>query len=121
MLTILHVSHDDESQRFIQEVLGQHYNFISVTDTPSAVHYCAMIQPDLILVDLDLPDDDGRELTLRLKMFMPQTPILNIATDQSDQSQVQTLVADSDDILLRPVTTGQLVEKLGGFYRNRPV
>ncbi|HRV91060.1 MAG TPA: GAF domain-containing protein [Anaerolineae bacterium] len=112
MLTILHVSHDDESQRFIQEVLGQHYNFISVTDTPSAVHYCAMIQPDLILVDLDLPDDDGRELTLRLKMFMPQTPILNIATDQSDQSQVQTLVADSDDILLRPVTTGQLVEKI---------
>lgn len=112
MATILHVSQDDSSQRFIQQMLGQYYNFISVTDVPSAVHYCAMIQPDLILIDLDLPDDDGHELTLRLKMFMPQTPILNFVADQSIQNQPQTLVAKSDEILLKPVSPSELLEKI---------
>ncbi|MCB0208910.1 MAG: GAF domain-containing protein [Anaerolineae bacterium] len=112
MATILHVSNDEESQLFIQEMLGQYYNFISVTDSPSAVHYCAMIQPDLILIDLDLPDGDGRELTLRLQMFMPKTPILNFMTEQTAQDKPKTLVAKSDEILLKPVSPHELLEKI---------
>lgn len=121
MATILHVSHDEQAQRTIQEMLGQNYNLISVTDSPSAVHYCAMIQPDLILIDLDLPSDDGRELTFRLKMFMPETPILNFVAEPSYQNEPQTLVAQSDEILLKPVSPSELLKKIKSLLPEPPV
>lgn len=76
MATILHIDHDDMAQKFIKSTLGHQYNVISASDGPTAIQYCAMIQPDLILLDLHLPDINGLELTSRLKMFMPQTPIV---------------------------------------------
>jgi CheY-like chemotaxis protein len=52
MATILHIDHDDITQRFVKATLGHEYNVVSATDGPTAIQYCAMIQPDLILMDL---------------------------------------------------------------------
>ena len=82
MATILYVDHNEKAQAYIQGTLGQQYNIISATDGPTAIQYCAMIQPDLILIDAALSDIDVPELTLRLKMFMPQTPILTLIDER---------------------------------------
>ncbi len=76
MTTVLFIDPSRSAQKFIQTVLGQTYNVVSVADSPTAIQYCAMIQPDLVLVDFDAANIDLSELTLRLKMFMPQLPIL---------------------------------------------
>lgn len=112
MATILHVNHEDEAQKSIQEELGEQYNWISATDAPTAIQYCAMIQPDLILMDLDLPDVDGRELTLRLKMFMPQTPILNIVSKHSTLKLPEVSIAGSDDVIVKPINIQELQHKV---------
>ena len=82
MTTILHIDPDEAAQELIQSVLGQQYNVVTASDTPTAVQYCAMIQPDLILINSVLPNIDGQGLVARLKMFMPQTPILVITDHQ---------------------------------------
>jgi signal transduction histidine kinase/CheY-like chemotaxis protein len=66
-----------------------------------------MIQPDLILMDLDLPDIDGHELTSRLKMFMPQTPILITANHPQD-GQLLAPVPGSDGLLTKPIDLDEL-------------
>lgn len=108
MATILHISHNEDTQRFIQIALGRQYNVISATDGPTAIQYCAMIQPDLILMDPDLPDIDSYELTSRLKMFMPQTPILNLKAADLDNGYGPTRQATSDGFVSKPINIDKL-------------
>lgn len=111
MATILHINYDEDTQKFIQFTLGQQYNIISATDASTAIQYCAMIQPDLILMDLDLPDTDGYELTARLKMFMPQTPVLNLISDSAINGR-HTNITGSDGILTKPIVVADLLKSL---------
>ena len=108
MATILHIDHDDIAQRFVKATLGHEYNVVSATDGPTAIQYCAMIQPDLILMDLDLPDTDGYELNSRLKQFMPQTPVLILAADGPGALPAETRATSSDGILVKPIAEDEL-------------
>lgn len=83
MVTILHVDADEQTQVMVQSALGKSYNIITAADGPTAIQYCAMLQPDLILMNAALPGIAEDELISRLKMFMPQTPILIIANSQN--------------------------------------
>ncbi len=103
MATILHIDANETSQRFIQSALGKQHNLITAADGPMAIQYCAMIQPDLILMDLALPDIEGHELASRLKMFMPQTPILIITGQHLDQSEAELLTSSAEGFLTKPV------------------
>ncbi|HXV96894.1 MAG TPA: response regulator, partial [Anaerolineae bacterium] len=101
MATILYVDYDEAAQRLIQAALGKQYNIIIAADGPTAIQYCAMIQPDLILIDLALPDIDGYELVSRLKMFMPQTPILVIGNDNFERDKPPGFVTNSNGLLTK--------------------
>ncbi len=100
MANILLIDQDKAARNLIQSLLGQQHNVVAAFDGPTAIQYCAMIQPDLILLNLTLPDIAGIELSARLKMFMPQTPILAIA----DTFEVSKQVTDEGmNILIKPL------------------
>ncbi|MFN8453513.1 MAG: GAF domain-containing protein [Anaerolineae bacterium] len=115
MATILYIDPDEVSHRVIQAALSKQYNLVTATDGPTAIQYCAMIQPDLILVDLALPDIDGPELVSRLKMFMPQTPILVIGDLSTQTVRAKELLRTSDGFLTKPIKVGELVSKIRGL------
>lgn len=104
MANILHIDQDENAQQLIQSWLGEQHNIIGAVDGPTAIQYCAMIQLDIILLNLSLPGLDGSELATRLQMFMPHTPILPIATP----AQISTLPPDFANVLTRPLTSRKL-------------
>ncbi len=108
MATILYVDYDEAAQQLIESTLGKQYNVVIAADGPTAVQYCAMIQPDLILIDLALPDIDGHELVSRLKMFMPQTPIIVIGNDKLRRDKLQSSIANSNGLLTKPIQVDDL-------------
>lgn len=108
MATVLHIDQDEAAQISMQSVLGQHYNLVSATDGPTAVQYCAMIQPDLILIDLNATTDSTAELISRLKMFMPQTPILLLA----DEPLPVGAGPDIDELLIKPIAASTLLQRI---------
>lgn len=112
MATILCIDSDQASHRVIQAALSKQYNLVTATDGPTAIQYCAMIQPDLILMDLALPDIDGPELVSRLKMFMPQTPVLVIGDLSTQTARAQDLLRTADGFMTRPIRRGELVAKI---------
>jgi GAF domain-containing protein len=112
MATLLYVDYDKAAQRLIQTTLGKQYNIVIAADGPTAVQYCAMIQPDLILIDLALPDIDGHELVSRLKMFMPQTPILVISNDDFERDKPQGFITNSDGFLTKPIQIDALLQSV---------
>ena len=112
MATILQIDQDEAFLRLIQSTLGKRYNIVAAADGLTAIQYCAMIQPDLILMDPALSDVDGCDLAARLKIFMPHTPILIVATDLSPNGRIQTLMANSDGIFTKPVDISVLRQNI---------
>ncbi len=106
MVTILHVDADEEIQSIVQSALGKSYNIITAADAPTAIQYCAMLQPDLILMDAALPGIAEDELVSRLKMFMPQTPILIIANSQKQNRFPPGRV---NGVLAKPLRADELI------------
>jgi len=109
MTTVLYIDPNPAAHPAIQATLGQTYIVVTVSDGSAAIQYCAMIQPDLVLLDAGLPDIDVAELTLRLKMFMPQTPIL-IFNEPGEAAP--PAVAGADGYLLKTASPRELQQKL---------
>ncbi|MBN1994117.1 MAG: GAF domain-containing protein [Anaerolineae bacterium] len=112
MATILHIDRDEATQTFIQSALGEQYNIITAADGPTAIQYCAIIQPDLVLMDLTLPDIDGYELVSRLKAFMPHTPILILTQNYFDEDTAQALGGSVNGFLKKPIDISALQQRL---------
>ena len=117
MATILHIDPDEAMQVLIQSVLGEQYNVITAADGPTAIQYCTIIQPDLVLMDPVLPDIDGYELVSRLKTFMPQTPILVVVTNYPDTGAAHDLTLWANEFVTKPIN----VETLRQRVQARPV
>ncbi|MBN1218555.1 MAG: GAF domain-containing protein [Anaerolineae bacterium] len=115
MATILHIGQDEAEQKLIQSALGQQYNVLAANDGPTAIQYCTIIQPDLVLMNLALPDIDGNELVSRLKTFMPQTPILVITANYFAQGVTPGLTIEADGILTRPIDVATLRRQVQSF------
>ncbi len=109
MVTILLADADETSHQLVQSVLGNLYNVVTVANGPMAVQYCAMIQPDLILVNLALPGIDTSELVTRLKMFMPQTPTLILVENQASKERAGPF-AGADGIIAKTMDTDEFLK-----------
>ncbi|RMF04707.1 MAG: GAF domain-containing protein [Chloroflexi bacterium] len=112
MTTILSIALTDNVEQGVRAALGQKYNLVAVADGSAAIQYCAMIQPDVVLIDSDLADLDLSELTLRLKMFMPHVPILVFVAQLPRQTIGMDSVASADAYLTKPVNPAQLQDTL---------
>ena len=69
------------------------------------------VHPDVILMDLGLPDLDGIEVTRRLRQVM-QTPIIILSVRSSAADKVAALDAGADDYLTKPWLPGELLERI---------
>lgn len=115
MATILYIDQDEIGQKFIKATLGHQYNVVTVADGSTAIQYCAMIQPDLILIDVDQADVNAQELTSRLKMFMPQTPILALTGQVPNGSSAEGLPPTTDGFITKPVDEDKLWNSIYAF------
>ena len=71
----------------------------------------SMLEPDVILLDLGLPDIDGIEVTQRLRRST-QTPIIILSARTADLDKIAALDAGADDYLTKPYTPNELFERV---------
>jgi DNA-binding response OmpR family regulator len=74
-------------------------------------------RPDLVLLDLGLPDLDGREL-LRMLRAVSAVPVIVATARDDDESVVQALDAGADDYVLKPFQAGQLEARIRAVLRR---
>jgi two-component system KDP operon response regulator KdpE len=67
--------------------------------------------PDLIILDLGLPDLDGIEVTRRLREWS-QTPIIILSVREAENDKIAALDAGADDYLTKPFGTGELMARM---------
>ncbi|MGB8647813.1 MAG: response regulator [Anaerolineae bacterium] len=111
---------DDESQirRFLRTGLGGHgYEVIEANAGNSGLDQVAAAKPDLVILDLGLPDMDGVEVIQRLREWS-QVPIIILSVREREQDKIAALDAGADDYLVKPFGIGELLARIRVALRH---
>jgi two-component system, OmpR family, KDP operon response regulator KdpE len=111
---------DDEQaiRRFLRTSLTANgYTVIEAATGQGAVDTAATQQPDLIVLDLGLPDMEGIEVTRRLREWTP-IPIIILSVRGQDADKIAALDAGADDYLTKPFSVGELMARLRAALRR---
>jgi two-component system KDP operon response regulator KdpE len=111
---------EDEAQvmRFLRATLEAHgYRLAQASSAQQGLVEATTRSPDLILLDLGLPDLDGVELTRRLREWST-TPIIVVSARGREGDKIQALDAGADDYLTKPFGSGELLARMRVALRN---
>lgn len=111
---------EDESQvmRFLRATLpAQGYRLIEAATGAQALVDAATRAPDIVLLDLWLPDMDGVEVTRRLRDWSA-IPIIVLSARGRENDKIEALDAGADDYLTKPFGTGELLARMRVALRN---
>jgi two-component system KDP operon response regulator KdpE len=115
---ILIVEDDMQTRRFLKTSLShQGWGVIEAENGRIALEKVKADQPDLVILDLGLPDMDGIDLTRKLR-FSSDLPILVLSARAQEQNKIMALDAGADDYLTKPFGTGELRARLEALLRR---
>ncbi|MFP5333312.1 MAG: response regulator transcription factor [Acidimicrobiia bacterium] len=118
MSRILLVEDDVEIRRLVAESMASHGHDIDTAATAMEGLQAAVSQaPDLVVLDLGLPDVDGAEL-LRMLRAVSDVPVIVATARGDDDSIVRLLDAGADDYLVKPYSTPQLAARIRAVLRR---
>jgi two-component system KDP operon response regulator KdpE len=112
---------DDEPQirRFLSASLNSHeYTVIEAQTGNEAIRLCTTAQPDLVILDLGLPDIDGREVLSRIREWS-QVPIIVLSVRFDEQDKIDALDRGADDYVTKPFGMGELLARMRTALRHR--
>ena len=109
---ILVVEDDSTVRNLITTTLkANHYDYESAPNGESALLSVTTGQPDIVLLDLGLPDMDGVEIIKRIRSWS-QMPIIVISARSEDADKITALDAGADDYLTKPFSVAELLARL---------
>jgi len=115
---VLLVEDEPQMRRFLRAALeGNGYRLIESTTARDGLGQAAGRNPDVILLDLGLPDADGIDVTRRIREW-GTTPIVVISARGKEQDKVAALDAGADDYLTKPFGVGELLARLRVALRH---
>ena len=109
---ILVIEDDKAVRTLITTTLKAHdYRFVEAVNGESAILAATSHNPDIILLDLGLPDMDGVEIISRVRMWS-NVPIIVISARSEDSDKIGALDAGADDYLTKPFSVDELLARL---------
>lgn len=115
---ILLIEDEPQMRRFLRITLQGHgYRLVEAEAGQEGLMQAATRNPDVVLLDLGLPDLDGLEVTRRLREWT-QTPIIVISAREQEQDKVKALDAGADDYLTKPFSAGELMARIRVALRH---
>ena len=112
--TILVIDDDDDLRSAVAEQLGLEEDFrvIEAATGEAGVATATSSSPDLILLDVDLPDINGREVCRRMRAAGVKTPVIMLTAATSDNDTIQGLEAGADDYVSKPFRFAVLLARI---------
>jgi two-component system, OmpR family, KDP operon response regulator KdpE len=112
---------DDEPQirRFLRTSLSAHgYRVIEAAGGQEAMTLLATERPELVLLDLGLPDIDGLEVIRRLREWST-VPIIVVSVRGREAEKIEALDCGADDYVTKPFGMGELLARMRTALRHR--
>jgi two-component system KDP operon response regulator KdpE len=112
---------DDEAsiRRYLRAALSSEgFTVFEAANGQEAIRAVLNHHPDIIILDLGLPDLDGVEVTRRLREWS-QTPIIILSVREAEKEKVAALDAGADDYLTKPFGTAELMARMRAALRRQ--
>ena len=121
--TILLIEDEPEIRRFLRTTLPAHgYRLHEATTGQDGLTEAKARNPDLILLDLGLPDLDGTEVIRQVREWA-QVPIIVLSARDNEQAKVAAFDLGADDYVMKPFGVNELLARMRAALRHvsRPV
>lgn len=115
---ILIVDDEIEIRRFLRATLSLYYpKIIEAKTGTEALDQTFTEKPDIVILDLGLPDIDGVEVTHQIRS-MGNVPIIILSVRNNDKDKIEALDAGADDYLTKPFSMGELLARVRVVLRR---
>jgi two-component system KDP operon response regulator KdpE len=116
--TVLVIEDEEQMRKFVRLALtAQNYRVIEAASGEEGIKQAVSYTPDLIILDLGLPDIDGMEVARRLREWST-APILIVSARGQESNKVEALDQGADDYLTKPFGTGELLARIRVALRH---
>lgn len=120
--TILYVEDNLENRTLVRRILvSENYAMLEAVNASDALNVLKNARPDLILMDINMPDMDGYTLTAKIKSMpgFKRTPILALTANVMRGDKEKTLEAGCDGYIQKPLDIDQLIREIERFLPRR--
>ncbi|MBC7870145.1 MAG: response regulator [Chitinophagaceae bacterium] len=122
MVKILYVEDNEQNMRLVRKILNHAgYEVIEAEDGFSGVEVAVSHMPDLILMDVNLPDITGLEATARIKESpaLSHIPVIALTANSTVGSREDALKAGCDDYLSKPFQRDDLLKMVNDYLAKK--
>jgi len=118
--TILIVEDEKEIRRFLRMALeGEGFRVVDAETLSRGLIEAATRKPELVILDLGLPDGDGTEFIRDIRQWS-NIPVIVLSARSDEQDKITALDAGADDFLTKPFGVGELMARVRVALRHRP-
>ena len=115
---ILLVEDEQAIRKFLRtELSAAQYHLDEAATAELALRHAEQSPPDLVILDLGLPDMDGQEVITRLRKWLA-APIIVLSARDQDQEKIRALDSGANDYLTKPFSTGELMARVRVALRH---
>lgn len=121
MTRILYIEDNPENRLLMRRILvAEGYQVDEASDGNSGLKKASESPPDLILMDINLPEIDGYEVTARLKQLpnMQGVPIIAVTANVMKGDREKTLAAGCDGYIQKPIDIDLLASQIESFLKK---
>jgi two-component system KDP operon response regulator KdpE len=116
---ILVVDDEPQIQRFLRPALGAAgYDVVEAATGQEALKTAATSAPDVIILDLGLPDMDGKDVLANIRAWS-QVPIIILSARDRESEKIAALDLGADDYIEKPFGIGELTARIRAALRHR--
>lgn len=115
---ILVIDDDSQIHKFLRVALTSHgYEVGEATTGRQGLAEATVFRPDVIILDLGLPDMDGLQVVTRLREWT-KTPVIILSAKEQEKDKILALDAGADDYLTKPFGMGELLARIRAALRH---
>ena len=116
--TILLIEDERQMRRFLRVTLqSEKYNVLEAETATDGLSQVATRSPDIVLLDLGLPDMDGLEVIEKLREWSA-VPVIVISAREQEGDKIKALDRGADDYLTKPFGSGELLARIRAALRH---
>jgi len=123
-IRILYIEDDPSNRLLVRRILEvEGYSIMEATDGQTGLEMAAQMRPDLILLDINLPEMDGYDLAERFSEMpeLRQVPILALTANVMKGDRERTLEAGCDGYIQKPIDVDRLPKQVEEALRKNKV
>jgi len=116
--TILYVEDNADNRMLVRRILlSEDYGLLEATNATEALELLKTTKPDLILMDINMPDMDGYTLTAKIKTMpgLERIPVLALTANVMRGDKEKTLEAGCDGYIQKPIDFDELLREVEKF------